>query len=281
MGMVASSGAGLGIDQLCPGRGMARVAGKAGQRPTQSLVAGISEDDPSMFSGGIGDGGDSGFSGELFLRRETSWIVAELGQDLRRVDLSSSREGHHDLAGVELCDGVLDLSAELPNLSHKPLQHVHEGSDEISFGVFFQRPSEPPRGRSQSREEVFGWTAAGVSVASEKPGDAFGAEALGCRGCGVLVEECEGDRCVDGCEDLAGAGPEAFQQSPQLVGQRHALGDQIISGAHKGSQRADLIGERLQWPEAVPIGAQQVGQDEGIPRIALSGGCTVARPGSP
>src|SRR5207247_10196070 len=99
--------------------------------------------------------------------------------------------------------------------------------------------------------------------------------AVGCRGAG---EERERDGRVDVGEDGDGAGPEALQQGAELVGEGDALGDQVVSRANERAQRSDLVRERLQTPEAMPVGAQQIGEDEGIAGVALALRGGVTRP---
>jgi hypothetical protein len=89
--------------------------------------------------------------------------------------------------------------------------------------------------------------------------------------------EGERDRAVDGGEDGDSARPEAFEQAAKLIGEGDALGKQVVAAADQGPQRLNLIGGGHQGTEAVPIGAQNVGQHVGIARIAFATSGTVTR----
>ena len=85
-----------------------------------------------------------------------------------------------------------------------------------------------------------------------------------------------------GCPDRRRSRPPrpiAAEQRAELVGQRHAGGDQVVAPAHQGAQRADLVALRPQRREAVPVGAQQVGEQEAVGAVALGAARVVARSG--
>ena len=65
---------------------MSGVVGEAGDGAAQAFVAGPAEDDRAVLAGGVGDRADAGFGGEVFCARETSAVIAELGEDLRGAD---------------------------------------------------------------------------------------------------------------------------------------------------------------------------------------------------
>src|SRR5688572_4640930 len=69
-----------------PGAGMARVVGKTGDGPAQSMVAGPAEGDGAAFAGLVGDGHDAGLGAQLLGAGEALGHVAQLGQDLGGAD---------------------------------------------------------------------------------------------------------------------------------------------------------------------------------------------------
>ena len=77
----------------------------------------------------------------------------------------------------------------------------------------------------------------------------------------------------------AAPGQNDSQKGAQLVGQLHAGGHQVVATAHQGAQRADLVGLRGQGFEAVAVGAQQIGQQVSVGRVALGAVAAVARSG--
>ena len=54
------------------------------------------------------------------------------------------------------------------------------------------------------------------------------------------------------------AGPEAFEQSALLVGQRHALCHEVVTAADQGAECVDLVGGGHEGAQAVSVGAQDV-----------------------
>ncbi len=100
----------------------------------------------------------------------------------------------------------------------------------------------------------------------------------GAVGRGIAAHKGECDRAVDVGEDRRGTGPAAVQQGAQLVGEREALGHQIIPAADQGAQRLDVIRAGRQPPKAVAVGAQDISQHEVVGGIALAAGGSIARP---
>ena len=75
-----------------------------------------------------------------------------------------------------------------------------------------------------------------------------------------------------------GAGPEALQQGAQLVGQGDAGADQVVAAAHQAAQGLDRVGLGRERAQAMAVGAQDVGQDEGVAGVALGADGPVAGP---
>ena len=111
----------------------------------------------------------------------------------------------------------------------------------------------------------------------EEAGQALGTEASGRFGRRIALEEGERDRAGDVGEDHGGARPEARQQSGQLVRQRDPGLDQVVAATDQAAQGLDGVGLRLERPQAVAVGAQDVGRDVGIARVALGRDRPVAR----
>ena len=80
MEVVAASSAGALAHSGGPGRGVARVVGKAGNGQAQPLVTGRAERDRVARAGGLGDRSDPGLGGEVLLADEAGAVVAELGR---------------------------------------------------------------------------------------------------------------------------------------------------------------------------------------------------------
>src|SRR5438105_152762 len=137
--------------------------------------------------------------------------------------------------------------------------------------------SEGREGSAQTGEQVGRRAAATVGVLPEELDQALFAEAGRAVRRGVAGKEREGDRRVDVGKDFRRAGPEALEERAKLVGERDALGDEIVPAAHEGAQRARVIGGRVQGSEAMAVRAEQIGEDERIAGVTLAAGGGVAR----
>lgn len=105
---------------------------------------------------------------------------------------------------------------------------------------------------------------------SQEAGEALFAEAAGTIGCGIAVDEGECDRTVDRGENGGGAWPEAVEQALQLVGEREALSDEIISTAHQHPQCANIVRERAERAEPMSVGTQDIGEHVRIAGIGFT-----------
>ena len=154
------------------------------------------------------------------------------------------------------------------------MQGARERADELTLGL----AGTSVGGAAQAFEQGFGGAAAAVAVLGEEAGEALGSEAGGGVGRGIALEEGERDRAGGIGEDPGGAGPEALQQAGQLIGQGDAGPDQVVAAAHQAAQGFDGVGLGRERAQAVAVGAQDLGQDEGVARIALGRDGAVAGP---
>jgi hypothetical protein len=96
VGMIAAARAGPGVDGGRPRRGMPRVIGEGRDGLTEALVARPAEDHGPMLPGRAGDGGGPGLRGQLFSGGEAGPVIAEFGEELGRIDLSTPGEALDD-----------------------------------------------------------------------------------------------------------------------------------------------------------------------------------------
>ncbi len=278
VGMVAAAGSGGGVDLGGPGRAVPGIVGEAGDGGAEAVVAGPSEDDAAAFAGGMGDGADARLGGELVFGLEALAYVAELGEDLRGVDAAGPWERHDDFPVGEVGEGMLEAGAELGDLGDERAEHGGKRADQFTLDLGLGFAGAVGGSAAQAGEEVVRRPAAAIAVLGEKGGEALLAQAGGAVGCRLALQEGERDRRVDIGEDRGGAAPEALEQAAELVGQRDALGHQVLAGADERAQHLDLVGAWPQRPEAVAVGAQDVGEHVGVARIALAAGGAVAGP---
>src|SRR5512144_1938378 len=88
---------------------MARIIGKASDRPSQPMIAGKPKHHPAALAGGPGHRTHTGLRGQLGFAWEALADIPEFGQDLGGTDPAGARKGHDDLAVRQSCDGLLDL----------------------------------------------------------------------------------------------------------------------------------------------------------------------------
>ena len=121
----------------------------------------------------MGDRRDAGLGGELVVGLEALAVVSKLGDDLGGVDLASAREGHHDLAGGELGDGVLDRGGEPADALDDGPEDADEVDDSLALGLLLERSCKARGCCAKTREKLLGATASGVAVARQEPSQAL------------------------------------------------------------------------------------------------------------
>jgi hypothetical protein len=107
-------------------------------------------------------------------------------------------------------------------------------------------------------------------VAREECGHALGPQALGVGGAWVALQERERDRAVDGGEHACSAGPEAIKLGSELVGDRDARFDEVFAAAGQCTQRAGVVAVGAQRPEAMCVGARELGEHVRVEAVALA-----------
>ena len=153
VGVVAAALACGAVDGGGPGGTVPRVVGEAGDSLPQAMVAGPAKGDAAAFSGGMGDGADAGFGGELLFGLEAGADVAEFGDDLGGADAAGAREGHHDLAVGQGGDSVLEARRQLGDFGDEGGEDGGERADELplmSASASPARPSGAARRRASS-----------------------------------------------------------------------------------------------------------------------------------
>jgi hypothetical protein len=253
--------------------------GEAGERSAQAMVAGPAEGDSAVLAGLVGDGGHAGLGGELRFIGEALAHAAQLGEDLRCADAPAAGEGHDDLTVSEVGEGVLYACGELGELRHQALENRGEAAHELSLGLGFELASATGGSSLQPLKQHRDRAATAVAVLCKEARQALLSQPRGALRRGVAGGEGERDRRVDVGEDLGSAGPEGLKEASELIGQRHALGNQLVSGAHERPQCANLIALRFERPEPMAVSAQDVSEHISIARIALAGAAVTSARG--
>ena len=231
-----------------------------------------------MLAGFAGDGCDASLGRQLLVGGKAGAIIPELGQDLGGVHAAAQRQRLQEGAVRVLREGGGDGRRELLDLGQEREQHRNERADDLPAGFRLEFAGLREGRRAQAREEIGDRPAATVRVLGEELREAFLAEPLGAVGGGIAAEEGEGDGRRDIGEDRGGPGPEALEQGPELIGEGAALDDEIVAAAHQGAEGARRVGQGLEGAEAMAVGAEQIGEDEGVARITLAARRRVAGP---
>lgn len=112
---------------------------------------------------------------------------------------------------------------------------------------------------------------------SEERREALRSELRGRLGSRVALHEGERDCRIDVGEDGSGAGPKAVEQRAELVRERDALGDEIITSANERTKSLQGVGLRREWAEAVAVRPQHVREEIRVAAIVLATGGAIAR----
>lgn len=139
----------------------------------------------------------------------------------------------------------------------------------LPVGVLVDRGSSQPGDKLSQRSAV-----AVVVVAGKEAGHALFAE-VRVRGDGVAPQQRQHDWAVNLGEGRDCAGPE-LQLGAPLVGDRHAVADEVLAGRRQRPQSPGGIAGGDQYPECLPVGPRQPGQHQGVKAVALA-----ARRGEP
>src|SRR2546427_4667392 len=126
------------IDEGRPPRGMTGIIGEGREGAAQTLVAGPAEDDGAVLTGGMRDGRQARLGGELFVGGEARAIVAELGEDLGRVDGAAAGQALHEPAIGMLRQGGLDAGGELLEVCHERGEDGDERADDLAARLRFR-----------------------------------------------------------------------------------------------------------------------------------------------
>lgn len=277
VGMPTSSAACAGVDSRGPSAGVAGVVRKAGQRGAQASVAGPSERDPAGLAGLSGDRGKAGIGGKLIGGQIAGAILAQLSQNLTGAELTCPREAHEDLTILAGRSIVADACGQVENAGDERPENGNQGTNHLALGLGFDGTGKALGCCAQAGEEFVRAASAAVAVLGEEARKTFHAQTRGAVGCRVALEEGQRDGAVDVGEDRGSTGPEAFEQGAQLVGKLQAGGNEVITATYQRTQGADRVRGRGEWPEAVPICAQEIGQQVGIAAIILGPIGAVAR----
>jgi hypothetical protein len=162
---------------------------------------------------------------------------------------------------VQVADGLVEGA-----------QDLHEGEHGRAPGGGLSATGQAGWGGAQAAHECGRRGPAAVAVAQQEGGHAPLPETHGRLGGWVARQEGQGDLAFDVGEDGLGAGPEGVQGGGELVDGGHALADEVLAGAHGGTQRSGGVRERAQHAQLVAAQPQVVGDHRGVAGIGLGPG---------
>ena len=128
----------------------------------------------------------------------------------------------------------------------------------------------------QSGVQDCGIHAAGVADRGQP-----GAQTCGCQPVGSVLavesgQKAQADHRIDVGEQPDGAREDPVEVFAQLVGQRDAVSDEVFAGSAGGAQRGGGRGVGDQGPQPGAVGAQGIGQHEGVESVVFVAGRAVA-----
>ena len=257
---------------------MTGAIGEACQCRTQASVAGPSEGNPPGLARLSCDRREASICSKLVGGQVAGAILAHFGEDLTRAELACPWEAHENLAVLAGRGIVADACGQVEDAGDERCQNGDERADHFALRFGFGGASKAQGCCAQAGEKFVRAASATVALLSEEAGEAFHAQPRGTFGRRVALEVGKRDGAVDVGEDRGRPGPEAVEQGAQLVCELEAGSDEVITAGHKGAQGADCIGRRGERSKAMPVGAQQVGQQLGVAVIILRPRRAIARP---
>lgn len=184
VGMITAPCASARVDRGGPRRGMTGVVRERRERLAKALVARPAEGNAAVFAGGTSHRGDAGFGGELFGGGKAGAVVAELGQDLRGVDLTTAGQALQERAIGVLVEGGRDGGGQLLDLDDERGEDGDERMDEFAAGLGLGVAGAADGGVAKPGQQLRRGAATAVGVAAEELRQAAFAEPLGALGGG-------------------------------------------------------------------------------------------------
>jgi hypothetical protein len=189
VGVITPARAGAGVDAGGPRRGVPGVIGERRDDLAEAIVARPAKDHRPVLAGRTSDGDGPGFGGQLFRGGEAGAVIAELGEELGRIDLATPRQALDQRADRMVGQGRRDRRREWLDLGDERDQDGDQAADEFATGVALGVARPADRSAAQAAEEFGGGAAAAVGVAAEELGQAALAQALSAWGRRIAGQE--------------------------------------------------------------------------------------------
>src|SRR5215467_2828372 len=266
--VVVAAGDGSAVEVGSPGVGANGVAGEVADGVAELLVGGPAEPDGTVLAGLASAGGDAGQAGQGIRGREAGAAVADLSQQAGGADAAGAGKAGEDMGVGVQGELLVDLLGEDLDLLDQGAQGGQEGTGDVGLGSPLGTGGTPGRG-GEPRMQGGGSDPATVADTGQPGGEASGGEPVGALLAVEAGEEAEADRTVDLGEQTDGAREDALEVSAQLVGERNAVSDQVLASSAGGAQGhgGGAVGD--EWTQSGPVGAEGVGEDEGVEAIVF------------
>ena len=269
------------VSVFCPWIMLAAGVSQGRQGISQAFVAGSAESGHLTLARLLRYGTHPRIGGQRLGARVALASVTDLGEELgggeRRARITEERE--EDLSVGMGSHGAGDPRVEHPDLLDEGLeggnQRKHGGPARLFLGLLC-----PPLGReTQPGEQLCGGFPSAIAMAGEEAGEALLAQPPGVCGTRIALEKSQSDGRSDLAEDAVGARPESLQFGVKTVGQRDPGSYEVFAGAGENPQSLRLVRVGSENPEAVVIGAGELGQAEGVEGVGLPASGPEARAG--
>src|SRR5579875_3172711 len=273
--VVVAAGDGAAVEVGSPGVGADGVAGEVADGVAELLVGGPAEADGTVLARLASARRDAGQAGQGLRGREASAAVADLGQQAGGADGAGAGKAGEDVGVGVQGELLFDLLGKDLDLLHQGAQGGQKGAGDVGLGGSLGARGAPGRG-GEPRVQGGGSDAAAVADADQPGGEAPGGEPVSAVLAVEAGEEAQADRAVDLREEADGAREGALEVGAQLVGERDSVSDQVLARPAGGPQGdgGRAVGDERAQPD--PVGAEGVGEDEGVEAVVLVAGRAVA-----
>jgi len=275
VGVVVAAGDGAIVEVGGPGVGPSGVTGEVGNGVAQLFVARPAESNATDLAGLSGRGCHAGQTGQRFRCGEAGAAVTDLGKQSGGADAPGARQAGEDVGVgvqgqlfVDLNRQGFDLVGQAGKDSQICLGDAAFGSAVVSGGSSWRV--------GQAGVQDGGIGSAAVADAGQPGGQAFGREPVGTVLAVEAAQEAQADRAVDVGEQTDSTWKDTAQMLAQLVSQCDPMSDKVLAGAASAAQCDGSRTIGSQRTQAGTIGAQGIGEHEGIETIVFVAGRTVA-----
>jgi len=156
MRMPTASSPGPRVHGGRPGRRVAGVVRERGERSTETLVAGPAKGYAAMLAGLEGHGDHASFCGQVLRRGEAPAVIADLREELRRIEPADAGEGREDRTVRVRGDGLFNRGGEPLDLRDERVEDGDQGPDQLAIRLRLGGSNASRRSTAESLQQHVG-----------------------------------------------------------------------------------------------------------------------------